>query len=154
MTVNSEFQIGKHGIVMFGSNHFQDWFSGMFFTIPTKFGAYGVTTIKSLFVNEIYTTLGIVLVTLGQILYGLDHPDVLIDSPLANVFYVKDKNGIIRAVTVLKVETETGFGYILDSFPLDHPSPWVGGLKAFSKPKTLTMRVEILEQQMAKLLAT
>lgn len=151
MTVYTEFQTGKHRIEMVMAN-FHLWFDGMSFTLPVKFGAYGTETTVAMTIQDLYLTLTSAVLTLGQLLYSLDYEVGFIPSPLSNIFYIKDKNGIIRAVSVLKVETENGLGYIIDAFPKDRTEKLVGGHQVFSKVLTITQRVEILEAQMSKLL--
>ncbi len=59
--------------------------------------------------------------------YGED--GVLLNNGYANIFYVKDKDGVLRAVRVRW--RDVGWG--IDAYPVGHPRPWADGSQVFSR---------------------
>lgn len=53
----------------------------------------------------------------------------LLTSGYANIFYIKDVNGVLRAVYVLW----DGGGWGVDALPVSDPSAWYGGSQVFSR---------------------
>lgn len=150
MTTLTEFQIGKHGILMIGGN-FKSWFYGMSFTLPVKSGVFGRQTIRAMTDAEIISELKITWTTLGQIIYILDFaPDQLTkEMSHYNVFYIKDKHSEVRSVSLLWTDE----GWIVEAFSTQRPEKWIGGFRFFSKSiaPTLATRIELLEKRVTRL---
>ena len=58
---------------------------------------------------------------------------VLLNNGYANIFYIRDKNGVFRAVRVFWYDD----GWDVDAYSVEYPGRWLGGHHVFSRNSVL-----------------
>ena len=86
--------------------------------------------------NEILSELKPTKCSLEDVAYTLKHNKELKEN--WNIFYVKDKNDVLRAVGVIW----DGDGWRVRAYSVSYPSRWVGGPRVFSRNSFDTLELE------------
>lgn len=134
LIVRDEFVIGVNGVTCLGEN-FKQWFYPKV-EVPTAAATlrYSKLTRSELdgpiteeLGGAVETILGHVLALIKRQKNG--EAGVLLNNGLANIFYVKDAAGLLRAVRVLWL----GVGWSVDAFSVSNPHRWFHENRVFSR---------------------
>ena len=109
------------------NQNFQDWFGGM----PVKKSPEKLTSFilpKPMTDQELFDEYNPSRVSLGSVL-AMMGSDRMLKNGHANIFYVKDKDGVLRAVRV----TWDGDGWDVDADSVEDPIRWSVGGRVFSR---------------------
>lgn len=143
------FQVRKNKIVYIGNN-FEEWFSAD--AKPKKVTFTFKKLEKSMSDSEILAELKSQEFTLDELAYIIQtSPDLLING-YTNIFYLRDKSGTLRTVSVHWGDG----GWCVSALEVTHPGRWHGGYRVFSRNSSLKLghsdtlenRVSELEKQL------
>lgn len=128
MKTNLYFKQGKNNISWVGSN-FQEWFGETSF-IPTKKAIlkHHVLT-RKMIDQEILSELKPEEVTLAHVVYAIEHSKKMLKNGYANIFYIKDQNGLLRTVDVRWRDD----GWDVYADVVSYPGAWRDGDRVFSR---------------------
>lgn len=131
MKTSTYFKEGKNRIKWVSSN-FSDWFGDTSFT-PAKNCKLDFRVLpRSMNDSEIFKEFGPEEVTLADVAYALEHAEEigLLKNWKSNIFYVKDKDSVPRAVYAFWV---AGNGWYVNAFEVSNPNAWWDGDRIFSR---------------------
>jgi hypothetical protein len=123
--------VGKKNITYIWDN-FQNWFGDMNCR-GKKLPLYFKTLEKPMNDKEIFDELKPTECTLAD-LYNSLNDNRMLKNGYANIFYIKDNKGILRAVRAYWGSD----GWYLDASAVDHPYRWRGGHHVVSRKLTLS----------------
>jgi len=110
-------------IFSYQSSSFKEWFGGMDFEESTK-ELHSTFLEKDMTDKEILEELKPTEVSLGDMLYCLKS----LDKTERNIFYIRDKSGVLRAV---RVDWYNG-GWDVNAFSVENPDDW-DDIRVFSR---------------------
>lgn len=120
-----KFETGKNNIVWIGDN-FKSWFGDM--EVKEEKAKLYTTELKGdMLDSEILNELKPTECKLGDILTAMKE-NKLLTNGYANIFYIKDKNGVLCAVDV----HWCGDGWSVYADSVSYPNGWRGGRRVFS----------------------
>lgn len=122
------FTEGRNNIYYIGSN-----FSSLFQPCTPERADLKVAKLKRPMTNrEILEEWGPEVVTLGNVAYAMENAEKvgLLKNGYANIFYVNDKDGVLRAVGV---NYDAGSGWYVDARTVDNPLAWGAGHEVVSR---------------------
>lgn len=121
------FTQGKNKIVWIGSN-FQEWFGGVK-AKPKKVKLFTKILPRSMNDQEILSEFKPQECSLDDVAYAMENSKKMLRNSYANIFYIKDQNGVLRAVYAYW--DDDGWGVF--AIPVGHPGRWFRGSQVFSR---------------------
>ena len=119
-----KFQIGKNNIVYLGDN-FKTWFGGVEFEEEKTKPLHSMKLPRAMNDKEILSELKPTEVTLEEVYETLKN----MDKKIWAIFYVRDKNDVLRTVSVYWY----GGGWCVGAGSTDDTNEWSGGRQVFSR---------------------
>lgn len=125
------FQEGKNNITWVESN-FREWFSDTSFVskdgkVPLKFKKLE----KFMTAAEILSEWNPEPITLGDVAWAMEKSADMLKSGYANLFYLKDKHDVLRAVGAHWSAGDGGWRVYADE--VSGPVAWFDGIRVFSR---------------------
>ena len=139
MKTEQFFKTGKNNINYIGDN-FQDWFYGVEFEKSTA-NLNSVVLEKPMLDKEIFERYAPSELTLGDIASNLKK---LSKKDFGHIFYVRDKNDELRAVSVYW----SGDGWVVGANSVESPSGWSDGRRVFSRNSLEPKYLETLPNEL------
>jgi hypothetical protein len=139
MKTEQFFKVGKNNINYIGDN-FQDWFYGVEFEKSTA-NLNSVVLEKPMLDKEIFERYAPSELTLGDIASNLKK---LSKKDFGHIFYVRDKNDELRAVSVHWF----GGGWSVSADSVGSPGEWYGGYRVFSRNSLEPKHLETLPNEL------